>query len=332
MGYTYGPVTSWRYGRSLGIDVTNPPKKCTFNCTYCQLGPTRKQVAVPRDVQDSLPSSQEILQEVYRVLRRLDLESVDAVTFSGMGEPTLNLEIGVIADAVKSEIQSLPVILLTNASLLPSPDVRSNLTGFDIISAKVDAGDDETFRRINHPATGTPVLDEIIDGIKKLHKQMHGTLALETMLLRGPKGLTNAEGHARRALIGRILEINPDIVQICTPWRPSAVEGVQPLSDTVLYEFGMELSEHLTMEKIWVYGVHDARNKPVNWKRHDKIEIEVVDLLRRRPCRVADVTASMGIRTQQVKRVLSELLESGRISEESIENEVFYKTVWSSKD
>ncbi|MGD9396298.1 MAG: radical SAM protein [Candidatus Thorarchaeota archaeon] len=326
MGYTYGPVASWRYGRSLGIDVTAHPKKCTFNCIYCQLGPTKQHVVAPEDVQETLPSSQEILQEVYRVLRRLDLESIDAVTFSGAGEPTLNLEIGVLANAVKSEIQDLPIILLTNASLLPSPEVRANLTEFDIISAKVDAGDERTFRRINHPAKGTPTLDEIVEGIKKLHKQMYGTLALEVMLLRGPKGLTNAEGPARRALIEKILDITPDIVQIYTPWRPSAVEGVQPLSDTVLYEFGKELGEHLTMEKIWVYGVHDARNKPVNWRRHDKIEIEVVDLLRRRPCRVTDVTASMGIQVSLTKRILNDLLESGRIVKENVEHEVFYRT------
>ena len=325
MTYTYGPVSSWRYGRSLGIDITTRPKKCTFNCIYCQLGPTRNHVVAPEDVQDTLPSSKEILQEVYNVLRRLDLESIDAVTFSGEGEPTLNLEIGVLADAVQREIQSLPVVLLTNASLLPNPEVRSNLTGFDIISAKVDAGDDKTFRLINHPSKGTFGLEEIIEGIKKLHKQMNGALALEVMLLRGPKGLTNAEGKARRALIERILDIAPDIVQICTPWRPSAVEGVQPLSDIVLNEFGEELGEHLTMEKIWVYGVHDARSKPVKWKRHDKIEIEVIDLLRRRPCRVSDVTASMGIQTQLAKRVLSDLLERGRISKENVENEVFYK-------
>ena len=318
-------MASWRYGRSLGIDVITPPKKCIFNCIYCQLGPTKEQVASPEDIQETLPTSQEILQEVYRVIRHLDLDSIDAVTFSGMGEPTLNLEIGVLVEAVKQEIPSLPIILLTNAALLPNPKVRDNLTGFDIISAKVDAGDEDTFRSINHPARGAPQLDELLEGIKALHKQMLGTLALEVMLLRGPKGLTNSKGTARKALIQRILDINPDIVQVYTPWRPSAIEGVQPLSTTELHEFGKELGEHLSMEKIWVYGIHDARNKPVNWKTHDRIESEIVDLLKRRPCRVSDVVTSMGIRTPIARRVLRDLLESGRISKKQVENEVFFK-------
>ena len=324
MSTVYGPVPSWRLGRSLGIDVLLPPKKCTFNCVYCQLGHTKKHVSKPEDIQDELPGSGEIFREVYDVLRRLDLDSIDAVTFSGAGEPTLNMEIGIIADAVRREIRNLPVVLLTNASLLQNSEVRSNLKRFDIISAKLDAGDDKTFRQINHPAKGTFNLEEIIEGIKKLDNEMSGTLALEVMLLRGPKGLTNAEGQAREALIERILEISPDIVQICTPWRPTAVKGIQPLSKLALIDFGKKLGEHLAMEKIWIYGVHDARNKPVRWKRHTTIELEIIDLLRRRPCRVADVTASLGLKTELTKRALNDLLQSGKVSKKTVENEVFY--------
>jgi wyosine [tRNA(Phe)-imidazoG37] synthetase (radical SAM superfamily) len=37
----YGPVPSWRLGRSLGIDLLSTPSKtCSFNCCYCQLGRT----------------------------------------------------------------------------------------------------------------------------------------------------------------------------------------------------------------------------------------------------------------------------------------------------
>ena len=324
MGYTYGPVASWRYGRSLGIDVTAHPKKCTFSCIYCQLGLTKKHVVSPEDVRDILPSSQDILKEFYSVLRRLDLNSIDAVTFSGSGEPTLHLEIGALADAVKREIQRLPVVLLTNASLLPIPEVRKNLTRFDIISAKMDAGDDKTFRLINHPAKGTFTLEDIIDGIKKLHEQMHGTLALEVMLLKGPNGLTNAEGRAKRALIERILEIKPEVVQIYTPWRPSAVKGVQSLSGNILQKFGQELGECLGIEKIWIYGFHDARSKPVKWKNHDRIETEIIDLLKHRPCRVSDIVSSMGIETVTAKRILNSLLRSREVFMQKRENEYFY--------
>jgi len=35
----YGPVPSWRLGRSLGIDLLSTKgKTCSFDCIYCQLG------------------------------------------------------------------------------------------------------------------------------------------------------------------------------------------------------------------------------------------------------------------------------------------------------
>ena len=34
----YGPVSSWRYGRSLGIDAIGNVSTCSFNYVYCQLG------------------------------------------------------------------------------------------------------------------------------------------------------------------------------------------------------------------------------------------------------------------------------------------------------
>src|ERR1051326_7500842 len=34
----YGPVNSWRVGRSLGVDLLALNSICSFRCVYCQLG------------------------------------------------------------------------------------------------------------------------------------------------------------------------------------------------------------------------------------------------------------------------------------------------------
>ena len=207
MTYTYGPVSSWRYGRSLGVDVTTPPKKCTYNCIYCQLGPTKTQVTSPEEIQGAMPLSDEIISEVEETLSRLDRGTVDVLTFSGTGEPTLNPEIGSIVSRIRGTAQDLPIVLLTNASLLPSEAIRKGVLEFDIVTAKFDAGDEDTFKRINRPCKGAFKLHEIKDAIKKLGEEMKGMLALEVMLLRGPRGLTNVKGLPKRALIDDILDI-----------------------------------------------------------------------------------------------------------------------------
>ena len=50
----YGPVYSWRFGNSLGIDLLLSNSICSFRCPYCQLGrinvPTvDRRVYVPTD-------------------------------------------------------------------------------------------------------------------------------------------------------------------------------------------------------------------------------------------------------------------------------------------
>ena len=323
--YTYGPVSSWRYGRSLGIDITTPPKKCTYNCVYCQLGMTKHHVTSPEDINDSLPPVNVIVEEVISTLGKLDEKSVDVLTFSGAGEPTLNLQIGDIVSEIRKEIDSIPIVLLTNASLLPRRDVRSAVSKFDIVTAKYDAGDEDTFKRINHPAKNTYSLQEIHDGIKQLGNEAKGLLALEVMLLRGTRGLSNVEGASRKALIDGILDLKPDLVQLYTPWRPGSISTIEPVSDSILQDFGKELAESLSSEKLWIYGSHDARGKQVVWKTHTNLVDETLTLLKHRPCRAIDVSLSLGILPALALRTLDQLLKDGEISKEQIGANTFYK-------
>ncbi len=323
--YTYGPVSSWRYGRSLGVDVTTPPKKCTYNCIYCQLGPTKKHVTSPEEIQGEMPFSDEIISEVEETLSRLDRGTVDVLTFSGTGEPTLNSKIGSIVSRIRGTAQDLPIVLLTNASLLPNEAVRKGILEFDIVTAKFDAGDEDTFKRINHPSKGSFKPHEIKAAIKKLGGEMKGMLALEVMLLRGPKGLTNIEGFPKRALIDGILDISPDLVQLYTPWRPAAVSTVRPVPNRALRNFGKELEQYLGPDRLWIYGVHDARGKAVVWKTRRALEEEILSLLRRRPCRTIDVSHSLGIMPAAAASTLEKLLKSNDITKDEVGTEVFYR-------
>ncbi|MHA1290588.1 MAG: hypothetical protein ACTSPB_24655, partial [Candidatus Thorarchaeota archaeon] len=240
-------------------------------------------------------------------------------------EPTLNLQIGEIVSQIRNEVENIPIVLLTNASLLPRADVRLAVSDFDIITAKYDAGDEDTFNQINHPAKGTFSLQEIHDGIKELKREAKGLLALEVMLLRGQGGLSNVEGKARKSLIDGILDLNPDLVQIYTPWRPGSVSTIKPVLFSVLQEFGKELEESISPEKLWIYGSHDARGKKVIWKTHTDLLDETLTLLKRRPCRAVDVSLSLGILPALALRTLDELHQRGELLQEQIGPDTFYK-------
>lgn len=199
----YGPVKSWRFGRSLGIDPIVERSTCSFDCIYCQLGKiqsltTEQRVYVPTE-------------QVFRDLEKVDWDGVDVVSISGSGEPTLALNLGEIIDLIK-ELTDRPVHLLTNATLLIDPAVRARLGRLDLIACKLDSPNDATLNIMNRPAPGIGI-ERIINGIVALRAEFRGTLALQIMFM--PINVAQVE-----AWVPLVKRIKPDMIQLNTPRRP----------------------------------------------------------------------------------------------------------------
>jgi wyosine [tRNA(Phe)-imidazoG37] synthetase (radical SAM superfamily) len=274
---------------------------------------------------EPLVDPNKVASDLDKVLKRLDSDTVDIVTFSGTGEPTLNLGLGKIAKEVKKKIGSLPLAILTNSSLFHRRDVTKNLSRFDLIVAKLDAGDDETFRLINRPADKNMDVETIVDSIKKLKKAVKGTVALQVMLLRSEDGhVTNVDGMPLRKLLEAILDVKPDQVQLEMPYRPPSEGFVKPPPLEKIKPILDELSKTLGEDKLWVYGVHDKRGMIVNWLLHESIEREVVELLKRRPCRLEDVSASLGIDHHKTQNVIRRLEKRNLIISKVSKQEKYY--------
>jgi len=321
----YGPVPSWRFGRSLGIDVILPPKKCTFNCVYCQLGKTRVQVAGPEELGEALVDVDLVLDDLDRVMKRLDLSTVDVVTFSGMGEPTLNPKLGEIAGEVRKRLADLPLIVLTNSSLFHRERVRKNLSEFDLIVAKLDAGDEKTFRLVNRPADENLSLKTIVESIKKLKAESKGAVALEVMLLRSEDGkITNVDGHSLRNLMSAILSLEPDEVQLEVPYRSPSESFVKPPPQEQMKLISDDLSKALGADKLRVWGLHDKRGRMVKWLSHETLEREIVELLKRRPCSAIDVSVSLGTALSATKRQLRKMTKKDILTVETLHGEEYY--------
>jgi wyosine [tRNA(Phe)-imidazoG37] synthetase (radical SAM superfamily) len=147
--YIFGPVSSWRLGSSLGIDLLSQERKiCNFDCLYCQLGgthaPTKeRRLYIPTD---------HALAEVGGLPADV---AIDTITFSGMGKPTLALNLGETILAVKA-IRREPVAVLTNTSLMGRDGVREELSYADIVVAKMDVCSQIFLQRVNRPAPLPP--------------------------------------------------------------------------------------------------------------------------------------------------------------------------------
>lgn len=202
----YGPVKSWRFGRSLGIDPIGPVSTCSFNCVYCQLGEieqasSRRQVFIP---------TAQIQQE----LQSFSQCPLDTVTLSGSGEPTLAQNLGEILTAVQQTLP-YPAGVLTNGSLLGDRAVREELALADWVAVKVDAISADSLRRINRPVPAVN-LDEIWAGLLQFRQIYTGKLAVQTMLL------TNWSDRERSEYVAQMQALGPDEIQLNTPTRPQA--------------------------------------------------------------------------------------------------------------
>ena len=204
----YGPVASWRLGRSLGIDLLCSDQKiCNFDCVYCQLGPTTKLHTVRKEFV-SLSKLQDDLNAVKGI-------AADWVTFSGMGEPTLASNLGAAISLVKSTL-GLPVAVFTNGSLIIYKDIRKELSLADMVIAKLDAPEEDVFRAINRPAAEV-LFNRIMIGWQLFRVEYKGKLAMDIMLSDLNKG-TIYELYCKAKLL------MPDQVQLNTPMRPCATK------------------------------------------------------------------------------------------------------------
>lgn len=215
---TFGPVSSRRLGKSLGINNIVSPKVCSYNCVYCQAGQTSKISSI----RSEFYKPEVIYECVARHLGQLSRDNYpDYLTFVSNGEPTLDKNLGKSIARLKSF--RIPLAVISNASMLNHGEVRNDLMQADWVSLKMDAGDGERWHNINRPATNLD-FDIIINGIMKFARDYEGVLCTETMLISG----INDSSDNSENLSGLISEINPHTAYLAIPIRPPSEISVKP--------------------------------------------------------------------------------------------------------
>lgn len=200
----YGPVQSWRFGRSLGIDPIGAVSSCSLDCVYCQLGEIELKTS---DRQIFVPTV-----DIRRDLLSYAPWDVDWVTLSGSGEPTLALNLGDIL-AMVAEVTHRPKAVLTNGTLLHVPQVRAELAIADAVAVKLDAITPDMWRRIGRPVDSLEWSTQWT-GVQNFRREYSGRFLVQTMLL-SPWSEADQDQY-----IAQMRELHPDEIQLNTPTRP----------------------------------------------------------------------------------------------------------------
>jgi len=303
--YLFGPVPSRRLGISLGIDLV-PFKTCTLNCIYCECGKTT-DLTIERFEYVPIKTVIEELRDYLSTGPTLDY-----ITFSGSGEPTLNSGIGRVVNFLTENYRHYVLCLLTNGTLLSDPAVRSAIRPIDLVIPSLDAANEETFQRINRPHEKLNCADTI-EGIKKLRSEHDGKMILEIFIVPGVN-----DGPAEIEALKRAVEsIKPDLVQLGTLDRPGAEEWVEAADPQKMQEVAAALGKAELISEFGATQKVDSFSEPCRR--------QILDVLRRRPCTIGDLEQILNLHPTEIQKYINQMLKMGKIEIEHKNRGAFIK-------
>ncbi|MHC4536892.1 MAG: radical SAM protein [Planctomycetota bacterium] len=304
--YFYGPVPSRRLGLSFGVDIV-PFKVCTLDCIYCQLGKSTDLTIERKNYGPIEP----ILAELKGILSK-GLKT-EFITIAGSGEPTLNSQLGKLIEGIK-KITDIPVAILTNGTLFYKNDVRVDCAKADVVIPSLDAGDAETFQKVNRPHRDINI-ENLISGLSSFRDEFSGQIWLEVFFVESLNTKSDQIAKIRNA----IDRIRPDKVQLNTAVRPTAEPNLKRLDIEKLHTIAAQLGPQceIIADFATLHHVKFPDNKADN----------VLSILKRRPCSLDDISSGLGIGRNEAMKYISNLQQQGLILSEHKDGILFFKAI-----
>jgi wyosine [tRNA(Phe)-imidazoG37] synthetase (radical SAM superfamily) len=183
---------------------------------------------------------QKILRDVQDKVKKVKEtgDPIDYLTFVPDGEPTMDINLAYEIDLLKS--LGIKIAVITNGSLIWREDVREALMKADWVSLKIDAVQEEFWRRINRPY-GTLQLSLIQQGMFEFARTYRGELVTETMLVR----TVNDSEDGLSKIADLLARLKPDRAYLSIPTRPPAEEWAQPPPEEIINQ-----AYHILHERI----------------------------------------------------------------------------------
>ena len=240
----FGPVSSRRLGRSLGINVLPANRKiCNFNCIYCECGWTENT----DPEQMSYPDAGNIIDALKARLTELKASASepDAITFAGNGEPTLHPDFSTLVyQTIQLRNEWAPqaqVAVLTNGTLIYLDHVFHALNAVDQNIIKLDSGIQDTIRLINQPRRDFD-LRRFTEDLKKFDNRY----MIQTLFFRGlyhGKAIDNTSPEEIKAWLQIIDEVRPEEVMLYSFHRATPERGLERIPENELNSIAIKVNQ-----------------------------------------------------------------------------------------
>ncbi|HDZ5085848.1 TPA: radical SAM protein [Campylobacter jejuni] len=223
MKILFGPVSSRRFGKSLGIDLSPSKKQCNFDCVYCELDPKKAQ-----EKQDEIISIDKIVSEVKAMLKK-NVE-FDFLTLTANGEPSLYPYLNELILSLRNIAKDKKLLILSNGTAVLDENKFNALLKLDVVKFSLDSAIPKTFHRIDRALKNID-LEEMIEKMADFRAQFNGDLIMEILVV---KDLNDNEEEFK-ILNQALKKIMPLRVDLSTIDRPPAY-AVKKVSEEKLLE------------------------------------------------------------------------------------------------
>ncbi len=240
----FGPIKSRRLGTSLGVNLMpSDGKICSFNCIYCEAGfneqgPGTSGIPKREFVKKKLKAKLQLMRD--------SGETLDSITFSGNGEPTLHPNFHeIVHDTINLRNQYYPnakVTVLSNATMASRPAVREALKLVDNNVLKLDSAIPHTMLAINRPGSANVLPDGLIADIAAFG----GKCTVQTMLLRGEfngEHINNTTDAEVDALIEAYKQIRPQEIMLYSIDRKTPAENLQKIDPDTMKQIAERITQ-----------------------------------------------------------------------------------------
>ncbi|EJV5810738.1 radical SAM protein [Campylobacter jejuni] len=299
MKILFGPVSSRRFGRSLGIDLSPSKKQCNFDCVYCELDPKKAQKK-----QDEIISIDKIISEVKVVLEK-NVE-VDFLTLTANGEPSLYPYLNELILSLRSIAKDKKLLILSNGTAVLDEDKFNALLKLDVVKFSLDSAVAKTFYRIDRALKNID-LEKMIEKMADFRARFNGDLIMEILVV---KDLNDNEEEFK-ALNQALKKIMPLRVDLSTIDRPPAY-AVKKVSEEKL----LELSKLIDSTPVLLAKRHYEGEK-LSFN-----EEELLKMLHLRSQSEIDIEAKFD---EQSKTLLNQLIKEKKVKILDLAGVKFYK-------
>jgi wyosine [tRNA(Phe)-imidazoG37] synthetase (radical SAM superfamily) len=185
----------------------------------------------------------------------------------------------------------------------------------DMVAPSLDAVTDDTLMKINRPYKDLSA-ELLIEGLEKFSQEFKGKIWLEIMLIKG----INDHPEELKQMVALTHDLKLNKIHLNTVVRPPAENFAKALTSEEMQRIANMFDDRAEV-------IVDFDKLVLHETPKGDIELEILSLLKRRPCTIGDISNSLGLHRNEVIKYIEKLVTDNSIKRSKQGEKWYYEKV-----